>query len=217
MLVSPRAYLLVIANSCEATKDSCSVDGYLHANFSLSSQEYLALVDPTGLVVSAYGSANGDYPEQRADISYGLSTRMDSTRVEPLFMPNPTPGFDNQHGFPRFVTDVSFDAKHGYFSRADLAPGGTLSRGIAMASEVGAVIRYTTDGSLPIPTNPAAQIYTSPIALTGSTTLRAAASRDGLLPSSVSTQSFLFVDDVVSQSSLGRPGSLLNMAERTMM
>ncbi len=90
VLVSPGGYLLVIANSCDTTNDSCSVDGQLQANFSLGAQEYLALVDPTGLVVSAYGSANGNYPEQRADVSYGLSTRVGSTRMETLFMPNPT-------------------------------------------------------------------------------------------------------------------------------
>ena len=85
-------------------------------------------------------------------------------------------------------------------------PSGRLATGIALTSEPGAKIRYTTDGSAPSLSNLAAHIYQSPIMVTGTTTLRAVATRDNYLPSPVSTRSFLFSEDIASQNSVGRPG-----------
>ena len=59
---------------------------------------------------------------------------------------------------------------------------------------------YTTDGSAPGPDNPRAAIYTAPLRISTTTVLRAAASLEGLEPTDVDTQSYLFPADVAAQS-----------------
>jgi len=58
-------------------------------------------------------------------------------------------------------------------------------------ADKGAVIRYTTDGSVPTETS---QRYTEPIAISKSTVLRAASFTDGKMPSQVATADYLFVE-----------------------
>jgi len=64
--VAADGYLLVFASD----KDRAVAGEQLHTNFKLSADgEYLALVDPTGVVVSAY---DPEFPPQIRDVSYGL-------------------------------------------------------------------------------------------------------------------------------------------------
>src|SRR5581483_3039222 len=47
-------------------------------------------------------------------------------------------------------------------------------------------------------------VYTGPVRVTGTTTVRAAAFKAGYLPSNADTQTYIFLDDVIRQSSTGR-------------
>ena len=62
----------------------------------------------------------------------------------------------------------------------------------------GAEIRYTTDGSTPTATN--GTIYTAPIAISATTVIRAAAFKTGYEATDVDTQSYLFLNDVITQA-----------------
>ena len=80
--LQPDSYLVVFASGQE-TADFRDSQGNLHTNFKLSrGGEYLALVDPTGTVLSQYGSGTLGYPAQVTDVSFGISqARTFLTRV----------------------------------------------------------------------------------------------------------------------------------------
>lgn len=67
----------------------------------------------------------------------------------------------------------------------------------------GATIRYTLNGAAP--TANAGTLYQAPIAVTGTTVIRAGAFKDGLMASAVQTHTYIFVEDVVRQSPTGAP------------
>ena len=147
-------------------------------------------------VESVFGSAQTPYSRQRTDVSYGIDpseSGLDAIR----FFPTPTPGFPNGAGVEGFVSDTSFSVDRGYFSTSFSVDVTT--------STPGATLVYTTDGSLPSLTNGtqvnAAEgvtpIATIPIATT--TSLRAAAYKNGFLPTNVDTQTYLFLSDVIAQ------------------
>jgi hypothetical protein len=70
-------FLLVFASG-NNTPDSA---GNLHTNFALSDDgEYLALIDPMGVVLSEFNPGGEEYPPQAPDVSYGLA--MDAAVIE---------------------------------------------------------------------------------------------------------------------------------------
>lgn len=79
-------YLVVFASS-QPTDNYVDPAGKLHTNFALSAGgEYLALVDPSGIVASEYD----EFPAQSPDVSYGL----DAAQTGAYFS-HPTPGAAN--------------------------------------------------------------------------------------------------------------------------
>ncbi|HSV98794.1 MAG TPA: FN3 associated domain-containing protein [Sedimentisphaerales bacterium] len=67
----------------------------------------------------------------------------------------------------------------------------------------GATIHYTLDGSEPdgaSGASPAGRIYTAPLRITGTTCLRAQATREGQPPSEVVTHTYVFLHDVIARS-----------------
>jgi len=74
-------YLVVFAS-----EDKVPTGGEeLYASFNLDKDgQYLALVDPNGIVVSAYAP---EYPQQLEDISYGIATVTDRTPLLPAEVP----------------------------------------------------------------------------------------------------------------------------------
>ena len=117
--IQPDEYMVLLATGCKADVE-CSTDIALQTSFALQSREFLALLDPDGQVASSYGSAEADYPEQRADISYGLTSVDGSSALESLFMSKPAPGAANQQGYRGFAAGVLFGAEHGFYSQSDL-------------------------------------------------------------------------------------------------
>ncbi len=107
----------------------------------------------------------------------------------------PSPGALNGPSFEGFVADTKFSADRGLHTEP-------FDVSISSATE-DAVIRYTLDGSTP--TSGSGLVYTAPLRIDRTTTLRAAAFREGLVPSNVDTLTFLFLEDVLSQDANGQP------------
>ncbi len=100
-----------------------------------------------------------------------------------------TPGAANGAGVKDLVKDTKFSVDRGFYSQPQ-------SVSITTATP-GAFIRYTTDGTEPTETN--GRLYTAPITVEQTTTLRARAFKPGYEPTDVDTQTYIFVDDVVRQ------------------
>ncbi|MFM8878381.1 MAG: FN3 associated domain-containing protein, partial [Verrucomicrobiota bacterium] len=160
----------------------------LHTNFKLSAAgDTLSLIAPDGTTllqrIPADYPATKTFPAQRPDISYGLGTNGTWG-----FFRVPTPGETNGASFAGIVADTAFSVDRGFQD----AP---ISVAITTTTP-GAVIRYTLDRSTPGPTN--GSIYSGPITLSNTTTLRAAAFRDGWSPTDVDSHTYLFPADILS-------------------
>ena len=93
------------------------------------------------------------------------------------------------------VDEVEFGVEHGFFDSPFL---------LDLSSDTDdATIRYTTDCSEPSLSN--GLTYTRPLIINTTTIIRAAAFRDGDEPSGVSTQTYLFLADVLRQTGAGFP------------
>ncbi|MHC4742768.1 MAG: chitobiase/beta-hexosaminidase C-terminal domain-containing protein, partial [Planctomycetota bacterium] len=115
----------------------------------------------------------------------------------PQYFSNPTPGEFNVEGAQGLVSEVWFSHDRGFYeSPFDL----TLSTAMSSAE-----IRYTLDGSRPTISH--GTVYSGPIRINGTSTVRAAAVKAGYLDSEVETSTYIFVSDVVHQSPNGElPG-----------
>ncbi|XAM00938.1 lamin tail domain-containing protein [Phycisphaeraceae bacterium D3-23] len=131
--------------------------------------------------------------------------------VETGYFQDPTPGAANGEAFDGFVADTAFSHDRGFYT-------GAFNLDITSATP-GALIVYTTDGSAP--TVDASLNITNGTAFTGAfnvsatTTVRAAAFRLGFEPTNIDTHTYLFLADVLTQSSAttiaaGFPSSSVN-------
>ncbi|MBN2163790.1 MAG: lamin tail domain-containing protein [Pontiellaceae bacterium] len=120
-------------------------------------------------------------------LEVGYAGEMDTSSIG--LLSSPTPGAAN--------TGLSYDGfteapvcfpEHGFF---DAAFQVTISNITA-----GAEIRYTLDGSEPTSSSP---LYTGPLTVSTTTTLRAKAFLDGWKPSFSKTATYLFLDDVAAE------------------
>jgi hypothetical protein len=112
------------------------------------------------------------------------------------FFTEPTPGLENGIRQDGIVEDTRFEPDRGFYD----AP---IEVAITTATP-GATIRYTTNGSTPTTSN--GTTYSGPIDVRGTTTLRAAAFKTGFEPTNTDTQTYIFLDDVVTQSESTPPG-----------
>ncbi|MEZ5305215.1 MAG: lamin tail domain-containing protein [Verrucomicrobiales bacterium] len=176
------AFLVVFASGL-AVPDA---NGNLHTNFRLGSSEYLGLRKPDGSVVTEYPPGGGTYPEQPDDVSYGIHPNDQSV----VFFTTPTPGAPNDAGGQLRVKDTKFSHRRGFYTAA-------FSVEITTATP-GATIRYTVDGSDQTPAN--GSTYSAPIPVAATTVLRARAYADGLMPTNIDTQSYIFPEQVRTQT-----------------
>lgn len=171
-----------------------------HANFKLASSGQLLLTAPGGANVQTIV-----YMNQRQLASYGS---VDNTPGGALkYFTIPTPGAANNaaNAVTNFVNDTHFSVDRGIYS----APFAVQ----ISCSTTGATIAYTLNGSAPSPTNgiqvPAGNPLLAPTAsvtVVRTTLLRARAWKTGLGSSDIDTQSYLFLDEVMSQN--GPPASM---------
>jgi hypothetical protein len=112
-------------------------------------------------------------------------------RTENRYLIPATPGDANVGGVLDFVDDTTFSVDRGLF---------TAPFDVAIATSTpGAAIYYTLNGSAPSPENPAARLYSAPIRISTTTTLRAAAFKEGFQPTNVDTHTYLFHQHVRNQ------------------
>lgn len=181
-------------------KDRTDPDSELHANFKLRrSGEYLALVDPTG--AHRHTEFFPAYPQQREDISYGDHPEFNG--LQPVFFAVPSPAQLNSGvSYRGVVEEVALSSPTGL----KVAPFAVDLE----SNTPGATIIFTTDGSIPSLDNGiqvAADQSTSPsshsLYIDSTLLIRAIAVKDGFLASKPSLASYLFVDDITSQSNTG--------------
>lgn len=175
-VIAATGYRLVFASSKNRVIPSAS----LHANFGLAAGgEYLGLLAPNGAVATEFAPA---FPAQRSNVSMGRESGVN------VFYALPSPLATNGAAYTGLVGDVLFSAPRGFYNAPFQL---TLT-----TSTPGASIIYTRDSSTPTLTN--GTLYTGPIAVSSTTTLRAAAFRTGYLPALSATSTYLFLDDVLS-------------------
>ena len=114
-----------------------------------------------------------------------------------VYFTQPTPGsFNSTPGVDGFLIDeIQFSQPHGFYDNA-------FQLSITAATE-GTTVRYTLDGTEPTATH--GTVYSGPITINQTSTVRARAFKTGLDPSNVATVTYLFLDDVVEQSPTGSP------------
>lgn len=188
--VPANGYLIVFLSG----KDLRDPTAPLHTDFQLSkSGEYLALVAPDGTTVLGQFPTDFpttmEYPAQKEDRSYGLGAGQSSGYFDP-----PTPGVANGASFNGFVEDTEFDLNRGFYR-------GPIDVAIA-TNTPGATIRYTTDGSLPSDTH--GTLYSDPVHITTTTTLRALAYHTGLAPTDVDTHTYIYPDAVLQSPEMNQ-------------
>ena len=153
----------------------------LHTNFSIAtSGGSLQLSNAAGQIVSEFK----DYPQQRSDISYGIKRN----GIKGFFDP-PTPREINGTALTGFVADTVFTKKRGFYE-------GFFVTGISTQTD-DASIRYTLNGTKPTPET--GIIYDGPFLIASSTIVRAMAYKEGMVPTNVDAQSYLFTGDIINQ------------------
>ena len=177
-------YLVIFASGKNRIDEATD----LHTDFRLSrGGEYLGLWRPDSTLAHDFAP---EYPEQTRDISYGV--RRDGDQLTVGFMQPATPGTANTPLSEGGVLDVV---------PVISVPGGIYDSTVHVELSVDAEnveIRYTTNGSVPTVEN--SQVYTDAISIDTITPLRARAFREGWVPGTTATASYLFLQDVLTQT-----------------
>ncbi|HEX9925235.1 MAG TPA: chitobiase/beta-hexosaminidase C-terminal domain-containing protein [Anaerolineae bacterium] len=198
-----RAYLVVFASG--KNRKPAQPGAELHTNFRLKQAgEFLGLyhipmgqfADVAGAAMSRPESGTGpNFPVQLDDVAYGRHSPLPyQLPTEPAYgyLTMPTPGETNDASpvWTDLVAPLQFSQGRGLYEasfRLELT-----------TTTPDATIRYTTDGSEPTATT--GTTYTGPIAIYSTTLLRAAAFKPDFHPSAIETHSYIFIDDVRTQS-----------------
>lgn len=170
-------YLIVFASG----KDRSIAGNELHTNFKLSGGgEYLGFYDNSGIALTIFDPA---YPEQQADVSYGFF------EDGYISFADPTPNASNTTSTSIQLPSPLFNKKHGYYD---------TEFSLEMSCDVpGASIYYTLDGSVPSSSN--GSLYSSAIAVSKTSIVRAVSVMSGAASSKATTASYMFVDDIIHQ------------------
>ena len=177
-VLAPDAYMVVFTSD----KAAAPPVGEFHTNFKLSAGgEYLGLVEADGVTIASEYAP--EFPAQSTDVSFGISSAGGLS-----FFASPTPGTANGVGEGLPVAPPTFSAARGFYDTAfDLILDGPTD---------GSTVTFTTDGSAPTASSTE---YAGPIPVTTTSTVRAAAFRDGWTDSAVETHTYVFVADVLNQ------------------
>ena len=181
--------------------------------------------------VPAWNStATGQTPDAEAlvPVDFNLNSHVSDlvvgTNVLSFQLLNRTPGSSDLLLIPELtaVQSAILDPPElGYFAEATPgAPNGANAQGFTIAPEfsvprgfydssfdvtistatAGANLYYTTNGSEPTESN--GTLYTGPVTVIGTTTLRAVAIKDDFFPSTSVTNTYLFASDIINQPAL---------------
>lgn len=148
---------------------------YFNAKFKLSrTGETVTLTNPGGTVVNQVVC-----PAMDIDHSYG---RKPDGAVSFCFMSSPSPGTSNNSAtcYSGYAGSPIFSKQSGFYNS---------SQSLTLTSTIpGSQIRYTTNGNIPKSTD---RLYSSPIQLTSTTTIRARVFLSGYLPGPTITNTYL--------------------------
>jgi len=184
--IGPRSYLIVFCSGKD--RKPITPGSRLHSNFSLSPDgEFLGLYNAE--VPRALVSSFDPYPNQRNDYSWGYDPQ-DQLKYFQVSTPGTNNGASSITGV---VADTKFSHDRGFYTNA-------FSLSITSATP-GVTIRYTTNGTAP--TASSGLVYSAPIPIGATKVVRAAAYKTGLLSSDVDAQTYLFLNDVILQSTNG--------------
>ncbi|MHA3774353.1 CotH kinase family protein [Verrucomicrobiota bacterium sgz303538] len=187
--LGPYGYKIIYASA----KNRVNTAGQLHANFTLPKEGgYLALVRPDGATIAT----QFNYSAQAQDESFG---EKGSARTLGYMYPS-TPGAMNnspQAAGPR--------AEELVWSRDGGLITGAVTVSIALPVTAGAVVRYTRDNTEPTLSS---LLYSGPISVSSSTTIRARTFVPNQLPGPVSSKTFLLLDSTLTNfNGSGKPFS----------
>jgi hypothetical protein len=185
-------YLLIWA-------DNDTSDAGLHANFKLDAAgEEIGLFESNG----ATPIDSVTFGELAGDISFGRYP--DAADYWQAFV-SPSPEEQNIGIYEGVVSDIEFSHERGFYNQSFY---------LLLAAETEDVtIYYTLDGTEPYDIAgggrfPSGTIYTGPVYISGTTILKAIATKTGWMPSDIETNTYIFVEDVIRQSPTGQaPGA----------
>ena len=179
------SYLVVFASD----KDRAVAGSELHSNFKLKSEgEYLALIMADGVTIAQEFAPA--FPPIGADLSYGLILGAYE------FMQSPTPGAANiESPFEGIVEKPGVDIKGGCYADAV---------DVALSCDTpDALIRYTTDGTVPSLIN--GIDYTGPIHIASLTTILAKGFKSNMGDSETRIETYILVRSAVASFNSNLP------------
>lgn len=160
--------------------DDQAAQGPLHATFKLSADgEDIVLSDSNGVLIDSL-----TFGPQSANVSY---ERYPDAKNNWQFCSSPTPGAHNNSSYIGEVNEVNFSSTRGFYSSSFNL---TLT-----CTTPGANIYYTTNGSDPVigeVNTPKSIRYISPVAISSTKCVRAAATKTGYRPAESVTHSYIF-------------------------
>jgi Lamin Tail Domain/CotH kinase protein/Chitobiase/beta-hexosaminidase C-terminal domain len=186
--------------NANADRDHDDAEAVVFEDIDLS--QHVSLLTAGNNVLAIHGLNSSS---TSSDFLIGPELRLTRATFSNGFMTTPSPGAVNLAAVQGFVKDTSFSMARGFHS----APFD-----LTITTETpDAVIRYTRNGSTPTATT--GFVYASPLTLSETSIIRAAAFKEGFQASNVDTQTYLFLDDVINQSAneaapAGWPSSPVN-------
>jgi hypothetical protein len=169
-----------------------------YQNFDITS--YLNLLTPGQNVLAIHGmdlnNTSTDFLILPRMIGTGAAAISDTVR----YFATPTPDLANGAGVLGFVGETQILKEHGFYTQPITVHINNNSPGLE-----GVEIWYTTNGDAPTPGAVGSIKYTGPITISGTTALRAAGFYPGYEPSKSVAQTYIFLSDVVTQTSTAAP------------
>ena len=179
--IGPGEYLVVQASGLDVKDPAAAKKTYYHTNFSLSSAgEIIVVAKPDGTIADKLNCG-----QMRGGTSYGRGES-----GQPLYYTTPTPGEANGTGYPAYTQTPQILLAAGFY------PG---TKQVEVSVPEGTRVYYTTDGSVPDETD---TLYTGPITIEQTASLRVRAFQEGLLPSVTATSSYIIASPHSSELSI---------------
>jgi hypothetical protein len=175
-----------LAYNSAATADRAILDATTPETINLT--PYLNLLNAGNNVLAIRGLNSS-----ASDDSFLILPELTASAVHPeqqRYFKTPTPGDPNLDPALGVISRVSASVPAGFHNAPINVPLTTQS--------AGAYIRYTVDGSAPTATH--GTLYSAPITIGVTTTLRAGAFRTDYIAQPTITRTYLFLDDVIQQS-----------------